>query len=128
MLCHRPSTKRVLNAEQVDVLTRWVDADATYVEHWAFQPLSKSTGQLEPDQVGRSSGSNPIDVYVSQATRQRGLSLAPPAERSTWLRRAALDVTGLPPTYDDVLQYEHDSRPDAKERMVDRTTGIAGLR
>lgn len=110
-----PSAKRELGADQVETLKRWINADAPYAEHWAFQPPSNS--RIEIDEP---SGTGPIDSLVAKLARQQNLTLAAPAERRTWLRRVYLDVIGLPPSYEEVLQYAGDTRADAKERVVDR--------
>ncbi len=96
-----PSTKRALNAEQIEILKRWVEADAQYVEHWAFQPMAG-----EPHLGTIASGTGWLDSLVAKSATEQQLKLAEPAPRGVWLRRVYLDVIGLPPTYDEVLEYQ----------------------
>jgi hypothetical protein len=63
---------------------------------------------------------SPIDAWLAAAQRQARITLAPPADRATLLRRVSLDLTGLPPTLDELDAFLHDSRADAYERVVDR--------
>ncbi len=115
MVMPPPSTKRALAGDQIDTLKRWIDAQAAYAEHWAFQPVTNT-----PFEIAQPTGTGPIDSLVAKLARERNLDLAEPADRGTWLRRVYLDVIGLPPNYDEVLQYANDLRVDAKERVVDR--------
>ncbi len=117
-----PSTKRSLTAEQVETLRRWVEAGAAYAEHWAFQPVSAPDSRMI-----QPVGTGPIDALVAQAAAAQQLTLAGPADRGTWLRRIYLDLIGLPPTYDEVLAFEKDSRPDAKQRIIDRLLASPAL-
>jgi hypothetical protein len=78
-------------------------------KHWAFQPLL---------QVARPPRG--IDGFLLEKLRAKGLSYAPPADRRTLIRRVSLDITGLPPSIDEVEAFVNDRRPDAYERLVDR--------
>lgn len=61
-----------------------------------------------------------LDRFVLVAAAEHGLELAPEATRAEWLRRAALDLTGLPPSPEEISLFERDDRTDAFEREVDR--------
>jgi hypothetical protein len=63
---------------------------------------------------------NPVDAFILAGLEARGLKPAVAAERRTLIRRATLDLTGLPPTPEEVAAFEADGRPDAYERLVDR--------
>lgn len=84
--------------------------------HWAWQQLAPPT---LPD-AGRDWALDPLDRFVHARLAQAGLAPAPDAERAVWLRRVHLDLTGLPPTPDEVLAFLADGRIDAYERIVDR--------
>jgi len=75
--------------------------------HWAFQPLADSTLPT-------------IDAYIRAALDAKGLPPSPPAGRRTLLRRVAYDLTGLPPTADELDAFDADPAPDAYARAVDR--------
>lgn len=83
--------------------------------HWAFQPV------VRPD-VPRTKTrlDNPIDAFVSTALEAKGIKSSPPADKTTLLRRAYLDLIGLPPTPDEVDAFLADSSPKAFEKVVDR--------
>jgi hypothetical protein len=111
------STKRVLSAEQKEILKRWVAQGAGYKEHWAF------VGPRRPElpAVRNAAWSrNPIDRFVLARLEAEGL--APPAEadRYTLARRVYMDLIGLPPTPDEADAFVKDSSPDAYEKLVDR--------
>ncbi len=82
--------------------------------HWAFQPLPETPAPaVEPGTAGT------IDRFLLQRLRATGLRFNPPADRRTWLRRVTLDLTGLPPTPEEIEAFESDPRPDARERRVE---------
>jgi hypothetical protein len=84
---------------------------------WAFAPLERPAlpGVSDPDWCR-----GPIDAFVLARLDAAGLSPAPEAERRVLIRRASYDLTGLPPTPEEVRAFVADSRPDAWERLVDR--------
>jgi hypothetical protein len=85
-------------------------------KHWAFQPPAA----VEPPAAGADEAANPVDRFVLARLRQNGLEPAGPADRRTLLRRVTFDLTGLPPTPEDVDAFVTDSAPDAYERVVER--------
>jgi hypothetical protein len=90
---------------------------------WSFQPVRRpavpSVG--DPSRHGDPDRSpNPIDRFILRALAQKGLTPAPPADRLTLIRRVTFDLTGLPPTPEEVDSFLSDDRPDAYERLVDR--------
>ena len=62
----------------------------------------------------------PIDSFIVASLQSKGLALSPPANRYTFIRRATLDLWGIPPTFEQVREFEEDSSPDADERLIDR--------
>ena len=84
---------------------------------WAFQPLRN----VVPPAVKESGwAKNEVDAFVLAKLESAGLSHARPAERVAWLRRATFDLTGLPPTPEEVEAFETDPSDDAFEIVVDR--------
>ena len=83
--------------------------------HWAFQPLAPTRAPIDAN-WSRSS----IDDFVSAGRQSAGLTPAPDANKRDLLRRATFQLTGLPPTSDDVAAFEADNRPGAFERVVNR--------
>ncbi|WP_439620795.1 PSD1 and planctomycete cytochrome C domain-containing protein [Gemmata sp.] len=91
------------------------DIAAAAAKHWAFKPV------VRPAVPGGAAGfQNPIDRFVAAKLGDRGLSLTPRAGRLALLRRATFDLTGLPPTPDEVEAFENDAAPDAYDKLVDR--------
>lgn len=110
-----PDSGKALNAEEIELLERWIDSGATFETHWAYRPLTRPT--LPSD---FSDSAAPIDRFVQTAQRVRGLTSSPRADDATLLRRVTLDLTGLPPSPEQVAQYLADDRPDKYERWVDQ--------
>ena len=112
-----PSTKHVLTAEQKTILKRWIQAGAKYESHWAFRkPATIHVPKV--DAPGWSA--NPIDAFVLTKLKDRGLKPNSKADRYTLIRRVSLDLTGLPPTVEEIEAFIKDKSPDAYETVVDR--------
>ena len=116
---HMPpaSTGKQLSADQVSVLRRWIEEGATWRGHWAYQPIADP----EPPAVKQAGwGRNGIDAFVLARLESEGLAPSPEADRRTLLRRVTLDLTGLPPTVDEVDAFLADGSAGAYETLVDR--------
>lgn len=86
-------------------------------DHWAFKkPIKASV----PAVANASWPRNAVDHFILAKLESSGLAPASPSEKRTLIRRAFYDLTGLPPTYDDVIAFENDQSPGAFERVVDR--------
>ena len=102
---------------QLTRLRQWIREGAPWMGHWAFQPLrSPPVPQVDRAEWCR----NPIDAFILSRLEDAGLQPAPPAERVDLLRRACYDLTGLPPTPEQVRAFLEDPGDDAYERVVDR--------
>jgi hypothetical protein len=86
-------------------------------EHWAFQPMVLPAIPSLPD---RTDIPRAVDAFLLSKLHESGLSYSPPADRRTLIRRATYDLTGLPPTHEEVTAFEADTSADAYERLVDR--------
>jgi mono/diheme cytochrome c family protein len=108
-----PDSHRQVTPAQRDTLRRWIEEGAVYEEHWAFvapqRPVPPANGETHP-----------IDAFVVERLAAAGLTLADEAPRETLLRRLSLDLTGLPPTPDEIAAFLADAAPGAYERQVDR--------
>jgi hypothetical protein len=100
-----------LSPAEVDTLKRWIAAGAPYEPHWAFVP---------PKRPNADDASAAIDAVVVAKLAARGLAQQPEADRTTLIRRASFDITGLPPTPEAVAAFVADTSPDAYEKLVDR--------
>lgn len=84
--------------------------------HWSFQPVQRPV----PPNVQSDWPNNAIDEFILAKLIQDGLTPAPDADKLTWLRRATYDLTGLPPTQQEMADFLADKRTDAKSRVIDR--------
>jgi len=110
-------TKKTITAEQKALLKRWIDQGAPWKEHWAFAAPRRPP--LPPVRNVRWVR-NPVDRFILARLEAAGLQPAPEAPRHTLIRRASLDLTGLPPSPADVEAFLSDTSPDAYEKLVDR--------
>ncbi len=113
---HMPPAKSKLESctpAEIEMLKRWIAEGAEYEPHWAFIPLKPFAATKPGDEL-------PMDAAVSALLAKRGLKLQPEADRNTLIRRVSFDITGLPPTPEEVAAFEKDSAPGAYERLVDR--------
>ncbi|MCL6505115.1 MAG: PSD1 and planctomycete cytochrome C domain-containing protein [Pirellulales bacterium] len=112
-----PSSGKRLSPEQIDLIRRWIDEGAEWKPHWAFVPVVRP----EPPAVRHEElVRNPIDRFVFARLEAEGLEPAPPADRVTLIRRLTLDLTGLPPTPEEVDAFLADSTADALDRLISR--------
>ncbi|MCU0711198.1 MAG: PSD1 and planctomycete cytochrome C domain-containing protein [Pirellula sp.] len=112
-----PDSNRVLTNEQKELVRRWIAQGAEYDKHWAFVPPTKSAlpSVSQPEWVR-----NPIDQFVLAKLEQLELTPSPEADKATLIKRLYADLIGLPPTPDEVRDFEQDESPNAYERLVDR--------
>ena len=111
---HMPPKKtgKTLKPEQIELLKKWVAEGAEYQGHWAFL---KPVRPQPPAQTA-----NPIDAFILKTLGEQGLKPSPEAPRETLIRRAALDLTGIPPKPEEVDAFLADQAPNAYEKVVDR--------
>ena len=116
-----PKTNRKLSPQQIELLKRWIDEGAVWGKHWAFeQPVRPVPPKPAADSAHANWPLNPIDNFVLDRLRRAGLSPSPLAARETLIRRVTLDLTGLPPTPEEVQAFVNDPAGDAYEKLVDR--------
>ncbi|GAB2595176.1 DUF1553 domain-containing protein [Spirosoma areae] len=130
-----PKSNLTLTNEEKAILIKWIEQGAEYKEHWSISPIQKphvprignswlARWGLADDEQTRWIR-NDIDRFTLAKMNdgpafRRGLKPAPEADKTTLLRRVYMDLTGLPPTPAEVAQFQHDTRPDAYERVVDK--------
>ena len=112
-----PKTGKTLNAEQIDLLKRWIEQGAPWRSHWAFErPVRREA----PAVKDANWPVNDIDRFVLARLEQEGLTPSPAADKRAIARRVALDLTGLPPDPDVVQEFLADNSAEAYEKLVDR--------
>ncbi len=120
-----PSTGKSLTKAQSDLLRQWIDEGAKYSDHWAFEPISTSQDLLNklPNTALSNQhplGISPIDRFLQKKLSDADLSYSKETIRWQLIRRATFDLTGLPPTWDEVAAFENDTSEGHIERLVDR--------
>ncbi len=106
------SHRKPLTAKEADILRRWIAGGAEWGRHWAFERPVKTSVPAGAD--------HPIDAFVLARLKEEGLDFSKPAARATLIRRLSFDLTGLPPTVEDVQQFLADESPSATAQLVDR--------
>ncbi|HTH46521.1 MAG TPA: DUF1549 domain-containing protein, partial [Candidatus Limnocylindria bacterium] len=85
--------------------------------HWAFQPVKKVAPPAVKD---ASSVKNDVDRFIQARLEKEGMRPNPPASKEALIRRATYDLTGLPPTPEEIDAFVADKTPDAYARLVDK--------
>ncbi len=113
-----PDANLSLSSEEVRLLKQWIAEGAEWEQHWAFVP---PTRPALPSTSHREWERNQIDRFVSKELESHEeLNPSPEASPATLLRRLSIDLTGLPPSIDELDKFLADPRPDRYERAVDR--------
>ncbi len=115
-----PSSGHKLSPQQIETIRRWVDEGAKWNEHWAFVVPQRPT---IPDVKDITWVRNPIDNFVLARLEKEGIKPAPEADKATLIRRVTLDLTGLPPSLEEVDAFLADKAPNAYEKLVSRLLG-----
>ena len=115
-----------LSGEQIALLKRWIDEGAKWGGHWSLEPIRRpaiptvAAAEYRGADAPRSPMNNTIDAFIVARLEKEGLAPSPQAPRHSLIRRLSLDLTGLPPTPNEVDAFVADQSPDAVERLVDR--------
>lgn len=111
------ASNRSLTDYEKAILIKWIEQGAVYKPHWAFiAPVKPSI----PEVKEKAWIKNPIDYFVLQKLEENNLKPSPEADKETLLRRVTLDLTGLPPTVDEIDAFIKDESKDAYEKVVDK--------
>lgn len=111
-----------LTAHEIELLTEWIRQGAPYAEHWSYvkpqRPAPPSPSEAPAELAAWPQ--NEIDHFILGRLLREGWEPSPEADRYALVRRVALDLTGLPPTVEEVDAFVNDQEPRAYERLVDR--------
>jgi len=113
-----PEMHKSLSQKEIELLTRWIDQGAAYQAHWAYEPLREAD-----DAAGELNATQLIDHLIEKRLRHESVTPAEPADPVTLVRRLSFDLTGLPPTPEDVEAFVQDPSEDAYAALVDRLLG-----
>ncbi len=108
---------RKLTATQISTIKQWIESGAEWQQHWSF--VTPSRPKLPPFS-DLSWIRNPIDRFVLARLQKEEMKPSVTADKRTLLRRVSFDLTGLPPTPQEIREFLKDDSPDAYERVVDR--------
>lgn len=108
-----PETHKSLAESERELIRAWMQDGAEWSPHWAFVPPSRPV-------LCAGFGDQPIDAFVRRGLNKNGLDLQPRATKEKLLRRATLDLHGLPPTIEEVEAFLNDNSPDAWRHALDR--------
>jgi len=106
-----------LTDAQKRTLQDWIAQGAEYQAHWAYVRPERLPA---PEVRDKAWGRNPIDAFLLASLESKGFGPSPEASRRRLIRRLSLDLTGLPPTPEEVRAFEEDADPKAYEKLVDR--------
>ena len=111
-----PDSHKKLSTKDKEILKRWINEGAKYENHWSFiKPLRP---KIPASAASREWARNPIDHFIHAGLKGTGLTNNPEADRHTLARRAALDITGLPPMPDLLADFLADKSSGAFNRYV----------
>jgi cytochrome c553 len=129
-----------LTADEVKALAAWIEAGLPWpgrdaepageaardprLDHWAWQPIAKPPVPAAVPEFAARPGvegeRNPIDFFIRETLAAKHLAPSPLADRATLIRRLSFDLTGLPPTAEEMQAFVADTEPSAYEKLVDR--------
>ncbi|MEO7600476.1 MAG: PSD1 and planctomycete cytochrome C domain-containing protein [Opitutus sp.] len=113
----KPEHGHRLGDHEIALLRQWITEGAEWSEHWAFVPPKP---QSIPAVKNSAAAPTPIDHFIVAKLEREGLVPSPSADRATLLRRVSLDLTGLPPTADEIAAFMADESANAYARVIDR--------
>ena len=106
-----PKSHLKLSAQDKATIKAWIQQGAKYESHWAF---------VVPKETPAPTRGHPIDAFISDALKKKGLTPTPSADRATLIRRVTLDLTGLPPSAEEVQAFVASQDPEAYSKLVAR--------
>lgn len=106
-----PKTKKKLTKQQKELIKKWIVQGAKWNSHWAFEPPQK---QAVP------AGQHPIDFFIGKGHQEHGLKFSPFADPRTLARRLSFDLTGLPPTLEDLAKFKVDDPGFEVDPVINR--------
>ena len=112
-----PENQLSLTEKEKVLLFKWIEQGAKYEDHWAFStPIKQAVPTLEDNYTSF----NNIDNYIAQKLSSQNLSQSEIASKERLIRRVSMDLTGLPPSIEEIQNFINDNSVDAYEKVVDR--------
>ena len=113
-----PDFHKDLTAQQKSLIRAWIEQGAKYEQHWAFTPVVRAP--VPALAAHAEEVANPIDAFVLATLEAGKIAPSPLADKATLLRRLTLDLTGLPPSREELDGFLADTSSDAYAKQVDR--------
>jgi len=123
--------KGKLSSSEIETLTAWINEGAAWPDgvdlaklpdkrdHWSFKPLPRSGDILSPHRGQDGPAPATIDAFIESKLKENGLTMSPEADPVSWLRRVTFDLTGLPPTPEEMDAFLKSKNHDAVvERLL----------
>ena len=111
------ANKKLLTVQEKELIKQWINSGAKYEKFWAFEKPKQP--DLPKVQNGKWSD-EPIDLFVMKKLESTGITPSPEADKRTLIRRLSLDLTGLPPSREEVRKFDSDDTAGAYEQLVDK--------
>lgn len=113
---HMPMEKEPLSTKEIALIKQWILEGAIWEEHWAYNAPKKEALPKLDSQWPK----NRIDHFILAKLKEKGLNHSQKAKREILFRRLYLDLTGLPPSYEELQNFLADNSPNAYEKAVDK--------
>ncbi len=110
-------SNKTLSPEEIEGIKKWIEEGAAWNEHWAFVTLKRA--ELPPVR-NQAWAKTPLDHFILASLEEEGLAPSAEANRETLIRRVSFDLTGLPPTLEEIDDFLAAPSPKAYENLVDR--------
>ncbi|WP_146391365.1 DUF1553 domain-containing protein [Allorhodopirellula solitaria] len=124
MIMPPPRAKVPLTEQEKQLLEQWIDEGAPYAGHWAFEKLPLAVDVPDPEDSDWPRET--LDRFVLSKMKQHGLSPSSDADPLRWLRRVTIDLTGLPPTLEQIRAFEQSLQTDHQQAYVDVVDRLLG--
>ena len=109
-----PESKLSVDSDEIKILKQWIDSGANLDSQWSFMTIEKIEIPSDKNQE------HPIDAFINKKLKSNGMNLSNSASPEKLIKRVAFDLTGLPPSKDEIEKFTEDDSPEAYEKMVDK--------
>ena len=104
-----PKQHKTISPAQIALLKEWIKQGAKWGKHWSYEKVVRPSVPAE--------AKNPVDAFLAARLRKEGLQFSPVADRATLIRRVALDLTGLPPTLEELARFDRSDRSELTDAV-----------
>ncbi len=106
-----------LTLAEVEIFKRWIKEGAKYEKHWSFvAPIKTALPKIENEDWAK----NEIDYFIAEKMEEKGLTPNKIAEKETLIKRAYIDLNGLPPTYAELQNWKNNNAPNWYSQLMEQ--------